>query len=84
MKRRDFVVGLGAAAAGSFLPRAIHAEQTGRTYRLAVLVGGQRSASHIAAFFDELQTSGFVDGLNLTGAANLRISGKLSGLGPPC
>jgi hypothetical protein len=66
MKRRDFVLGLGAAAACSSLPHAIHAEQTGRIYRLGLLVGGQRSAPHIAAFFDELQTLGFVNGQNLT------------------
>lgn len=64
MKRRDFMVGLGAAA-GSFLPYAIQAEQPGRVYRLGVLSASQKSAPHIAAFFDELRRLGFVDGQNL-------------------
>jgi len=78
MKRRDFLVGFGGAAAGSFLAHAIHAEQTGRLYRLGVLVGGQRSASHVAALFDELQTSGFVEGQNLTTNGGYGMQGDLS------
>src|SRR5690348_14261782 len=75
MKRRDFLLGLGGAAGGSFLA---HAEQTGRIYRLGVLVGGQRSASHVAALFDELQTSGFVEGQNLAIDARYGMQGDLS------
>jgi putative ABC transport system substrate-binding protein len=78
MKRRDFVVGLGAAAGNSLLPHAVHAEQTGRIYRLGFLSGGQRSAPHIIAFFDELQTSGFVDGQNLRIEGRYGLQGDLS------
>jgi hypothetical protein len=78
MKRRDFVIGLGAAAAGSVLSNAVHAEQTSRMYRLGVLVGGQRPSSHIAAFFDELQMLGFVDGQNLKIEGRYGLQGDLS------
>jgi putative tryptophan/tyrosine transport system substrate-binding protein len=78
MKRRDFVVGLGAVAAGSPLPHAIHAEQTGRVYRLGVLVASQRSASLVAAFLDELQRFGFVDGQNLRIEGRYSLQGDLS------
>src|SRR5947199_10060751 len=61
MKRRDFMMGLGAAAS-SYLPYAVHAEQPGGVYRLSVFSAAQKSAPHIAAFFDELQKLGFVDG----------------------
>lgn len=77
MKRRDFMVGLGAAA-GSFLPYAIHAEQPSRVYRLGVLSASQRSAPHIAAFFDELQKLGFVDGQNLRIDSRRGLQGDLS------
>jgi ABC-type uncharacterized transport system substrate-binding protein len=78
MKRRDFVLGLGGAAAASSLPHAVHAEQTARIYRLGVLVAGQKSASHVAAFLDELQTSGFIDGQNLAIRAGYGMQGGLS------
>jgi putative ABC transport system substrate-binding protein len=77
MKRRDFVVCLGAAA-GSFLSNTIRAEQTSRMYRLGVLVGGQKPSSHIVAFFDELQMLGFVDGQNLKIEGRYGLQGDLS------
>lgn len=77
MRRRDFMVGLGAAA-GSFLPYAIQAEQSSRVYRLGVLSAAQRPAPHIAAIFDELQRSGFVEGQNLRIDSGRGVQGDLS------
>lgn len=77
MKRRDFMLGLGAAAC-SFLPYSIQAEQPGRVYRLGVLSASPRSAPHIAAFFDELQRLDFVDGQNLRIDSSRGLQGDLS------
>jgi putative ABC transport system substrate-binding protein len=61
MQRREFLAVLGGAAVG--WSRAIHAQETGRIYRLGILIPATRAS--IAAFFDELSINGFVEGQNL-------------------
>jgi putative ABC transport system substrate-binding protein len=75
MKRRDFMVGLGAAAA--LAPNIVQAQEPGRTYRLGTLFGSQRSAAYVAAFFDELRVLGFVEGQNLAIDGGDGIQGPL-------
>lgn len=65
MRRRDFLGVLGIAAAGR--PFTARAQQTGRTYRVG-LVMGTKSPIYPparAAFVKEMQRSGFVEGQNL-------------------
>ena len=60
MHRRAFLAVIGGAAA---LPFAARAQETGRVYRLGVLVPASRAS--IGPFFDEMRLSGFVQGQNL-------------------
>ena len=52
MRRREFVVILGCAAAWPF---AGFAQERGRTYRLGSLHAAPRDAPHHIAFFEELR-----------------------------
>ena len=61
MQRREFLVAIGGAAV---LPFAAHAQETGRVYRLGVLVPATRAS--IEPFFDEMRLNGFAEGQNLT------------------
>jgi putative ABC transport system substrate-binding protein len=62
MRRREFLSVLGGAAAW---PLALRAQEAGRIYRLGVIIPSPKTAPRIAAFFDELQVLGFVEGQNL-------------------
>ena len=68
MRRREFITLLGGAAA--LTPLMSHAQQVGRTYRLGGVVASGRQAPHIVAFFDELRSSGFIEGQNLEVLSN--------------
>jgi putative ABC transport system substrate-binding protein len=65
MKRREFIALLSGAAAGAVMPRAVCAQEPGRTYRLGCLIPADRQNPGIVAFFDELRLHGFVEGRNL-------------------
>ncbi|MFO1109824.1 MAG: ABC transporter substrate-binding protein [Bradyrhizobium sp.] len=60
MRRREFLTAIGAAAAW---PGGVLAQDTGRVFRLGVLIPASRES--IEPFFDELRLSGFVEGQNL-------------------
>jgi putative ABC transport system substrate-binding protein len=62
MRRREFIILLGSAAAW---PLAARSQQPGRTYRIAFLANSGRQAPMLAAFFDELRLNGFTEGQNL-------------------
>jgi putative ABC transport system substrate-binding protein len=62
MRRREFIALAGAAAAWPLLARA---QEAGRTYRLGFLAGGQRDQPNVAAMFESLRRSGFIEGQNL-------------------
>jgi putative tryptophan/tyrosine transport system substrate-binding protein len=62
MRRREFIAGLGGAAAWPVLARA---QEPGRTYHLGCLIPAERHDPAIVAFFDELRIQGFVEGRNL-------------------
>src|SRR5438876_321619 len=59
VRRREFISLIGSAAAW---PLATRAQEAGRIYRLGLLVPASRETPSIAAFFDELRGSGFVQG----------------------
>src|SRR2546423_329564 len=61
MRRREFIMLLGGAAAS---PLAVHAQQAGKVYRIGVLT--PFPANVLTALFDELRQSGFIQGQNLT------------------
>ncbi|HZN31555.1 MAG TPA: ABC transporter substrate-binding protein [Xanthobacteraceae bacterium] len=63
MRRREFLGVLGGAAAW---PLAAQAQEAGRNYRLGFLIPTGRETPAVAAFFDELRLSGFIEGQNLT------------------
>jgi putative tryptophan/tyrosine transport system substrate-binding protein len=67
MRRREFITGLGAAAAS--LPFAVRAQQPGRVRRIGVLMGTEENEpegqSRIAAFRQGLRELGWVDGRNI-------------------
>ena len=63
MKRRDFLIQIGAAVAW---PLAAQAQEAGRTYRVGAVSINPRNAPIIVAMFDELQRLGFIEGQNLT------------------
>jgi putative tryptophan/tyrosine transport system substrate-binding protein len=62
MRRRDIIAGLAGAASWSLTARA---QTSGRIYRIGFLIPAARDTPAIAAFFDELQLNGFVEGQNL-------------------
>jgi putative ABC transport system substrate-binding protein len=63
VKRREFITLVaGTALLG---PRTARAQEPGRTYRLGSLHQVPRNTPHHAAFFDELQRLGFIEGKNL-------------------
>jgi putative ABC transport system substrate-binding protein len=64
MRRREFIVLMGASAAW---PLAAMAQQAGRTYRLGCLLANPRGDDPAyKAFFDTLRRRGFIEGQNLT------------------
>ena len=64
MRRREFFAAIGGAVAA--WPLATHAQEPGRIYRLSLMTASlKRDTPPIAAFFDELRVSGFVEGQNL-------------------
>lgn len=69
MRRREFLGVLGGAAVGCSRP--VHAQETGRIYRLGILIPATRAS--IAAFFDELSINGFVEGQNLEVIGNYSV-----------
>jgi putative ABC transport system substrate-binding protein len=64
MRRRDFIVALGAAG----WPLAARAQQTGRTRRIGVLIPGvendPREQARVTAFRQKLESLGWQDGRN--------------------
>src|SRR5215468_7027586 len=66
MRRREFIAGLGGAAAW---PLAARAQQDGRVRRVGALIGGDESdadrQTHVAAFGNALQDLGWTEGRNL-------------------
>jgi putative ABC transport system substrate-binding protein len=68
MKRREFIVLFGGAAAA--WPVAARAQDAGRTYRLGMMLPFPREAREslgiVDAVIDELRRNGFVEGQNLT------------------
>jgi putative ABC transport system substrate-binding protein len=65
MKRREFIALLGGAAA-LYARSQAWPQEAGRTYRFGVLANAPRNAAHWVAFFDELRSNGFVEGINLS------------------
>src|SRR5436190_13185256 len=63
MRRREFITLLGGAAAAC--PLAAHAQQPGRTYKLAVLTANLREAPQNLALLEELRRRGFIEGQNV-------------------
>jgi putative ABC transport system substrate-binding protein len=68
MQRREFLAAVGGAVA---LPFAAHAQETGRVYRLGVLIPATRAS--IEPFFDEMRLNGFAEGQNLTVAGSYSV-----------
>ncbi len=66
MRRREFIALLGSAAVATWAPSRAWTQEAGRTYRLGVLVNAPRNAAHWVAFFDELRSHGFIEGVNLS------------------
>ncbi len=62
MRRRAFIGLAGAAAAWPLMARA---QEAGRTYRVGFLALGQRDRPPVAAMFESLRRSGFIEGQNL-------------------
>jgi len=62
MRRRDFIIFVGGAAAWPF---AAKAQEPGHVYRVAVVIAGGRDEPATLAFIDELRAQGFVEGKNL-------------------
>jgi putative ABC transport system substrate-binding protein len=69
MRRRDFIAGLGGAAALPAWPLAARAQQPGRVRRVGVLLGGSESdplgERQLAALRQELEKRGWTVGRNL-------------------
>jgi putative ABC transport system substrate-binding protein len=62
MRRREFVIGVAAAAAW---PISALAQEPGRIYRVAVLLPLKQPSPSMDAFLDEMRQAGFVQGHNL-------------------
>jgi len=77
MRRRQFIVLIGSAAAVSLSVAPVgRAQQPGRIYKLGVIAGPARQVPRIVAFFDELKGLGFLEGHNLqvvAGGFGLRV-----------
>jgi putative tryptophan/tyrosine transport system substrate-binding protein len=70
MKRREFIAGLGgAAAAPAFWPRAARAQQADRVRRVGVLMNSAATdaeyQSYLAAFVQGLRQTGWTEGQNV-------------------
>ena len=65
MKRRNFIVALGGAAAWPLLARAQQNERTRRIGVLQPFAKDSPEAARVAAFLQELQRLGWTDGRNL-------------------
>jgi putative tryptophan/tyrosine transport system substrate-binding protein len=63
MRRREFIVLMGAIVAWPF---AALAQEAGRTYGLGVLLPAARDVPVNAAFLDEFRRHGFFEGKNLS------------------
>jgi ABC-type uncharacterized transport system substrate-binding protein len=63
MKRRDLLTLAGGALAA--WPAATRAQQSGRTYRVGLLVPALHDSPQYIALYQELRRHGFVDGQNL-------------------
>jgi putative ABC transport system substrate-binding protein len=64
MQRRTFIALLGSAATA--WPRAVSAQQTGRVYRVGLVMGTDTPVFAVArtAFVDEMRKLGFIEGQN--------------------
>ena len=73
MRRRDFIVGLGGAAA--VWPLTVRGQEPGRMRRIGVLMGGNEPStkSRLAAFRQRLSELGWGEG------RNLQIDGRFAG-----
>ena len=70
MRRREFIAGLGSAAAAPTLwPVAAHAQQPGRIRRVGVLMNGAateaRPQALVKAFAESLSKAGWIEGKNV-------------------
>jgi putative tryptophan/tyrosine transport system substrate-binding protein len=65
MRRRDFVIGLGCAAAA--WPLAVSAQQAGKIYRIGILeaIPAARNTANLDALRKGLRDLGYVEGRNL-------------------
>ena len=66
MRRREFIITLGGAAATVAWPLVARAQVAGRTYRLGVLMPFPRDHPFSMGIFDGLRHRGFIEGRNLT------------------
>ena len=66
MNRREFITLLSGVTVPMTAVGKASAQLSGKTYRLGMLVQGQRNAVHLIAFFEELRKQGFIEGVNLT------------------
>jgi putative ABC transport system substrate-binding protein len=91
MRRREFIAGIGGAAAS--LPFAVRAQQPERVRRIGVLMGTEENEpegqSRIAAFQQGLRELGWVDGRNIqieyrwsSGPRQAAYAAELVGIGP--
>jgi putative tryptophan/tyrosine transport system substrate-binding protein len=71
MRRREFIAGLGTAAAWPVVARA---QQPDRLRRVGVLVPGDLSQARVAAFLEGMQQLGWIDGRNVRIDARLGAS----------
>src|SRR6516164_1956678 len=62
MRRREFIAGLGGAAAWPVVARA---QQPDRIYRIGFLVPTPRDRPPVVALFDELRLNGFIENQNI-------------------
>ena len=66
MRRREFVIGLGCAAA--VWPLRTRAQQGGKIYRIGILewIPADRNAANLTGLHKGLRALGYVEGRNLT------------------
>src|SRR5262249_31119936 len=65
-RRREFIALLGGAAVAIWTPSRAWPQEPGKNYRIGVLANAPRNAAHWLAFFDELRSHGFIEGVNLS------------------